>query len=248
MKKLSLAILGLAGLVAAPAMAADLAIKRAYQAPPRPLYFSWTSCYFGGNVGGVWVNKDFTGPFGGSFSADASSWLGGLQVGCNYQFAGGWVVGLQADYDWTDAHADRIGVLFPNLTESFSAKSVGSVTGRVGYAWDRFLGYIKGGVAWERDDFTFAFPAAIATFSDTRTGWTIGVGGEYAFNNWFTGFVEYDYYDFGTRTDNFVCGPVVCFVGGPVLFPLNVRETKSVVKVGVNVLFGVPGPYYAARY
>jgi outer membrane immunogenic protein len=84
------------------------------------------------------------------------------------------------------------------------------VTGRIGYAWDRVLGYVKGGVAWERDDITFAFfpTGAIATVSDTRSGGTVGVGVEYAFTNRITGFVEYDYYQFGTSSDNFVCGPI----------------------------------------
>jgi len=76
----------------------------------------------------------------------------------------------------------------------------------------------------------------------------VGVGVEYAFTNWLTGFIEYDYYNFGTRTDNVVCGPAACFVGGSTLFPFDVKETKNVVKVGLNVLFTVgPGPV-AARY
>jgi outer membrane immunogenic protein len=173
------------------------------------------------------------------------------QAGCNYQFAGGWVIGIQAGYDWTNTHIDRVGFIFPALTESFTAKSVGSVTGRIGYAWDRFLGYFKGGVAWERDDLIFAFPGVVETFTDNRrTAWTIGVGG-YAFTNWFTGFVEYDYYNFGTRTANAVCGPVTCFVGAPALLPFDVKETKNVFKVGFNVLLGGygidKGPVYG-RY
>jgi outer membrane immunogenic protein len=246
MKKLSFATLGLAALVAAPAMAADLP-KPVYKAPPPPPpipIFTWTGCYIGGNVGGLWVNKTFTAqtaPFlGQSFSSNASSAVGGLQGGCNYQFAGGWVVGIQGDYDWTNAHATRTGVLAANFTDSFSARSVGSVTGRVGYAWNRFLPYVKGGAAWERDNLTFTFPTVAATLSDTRSGWTVGVGGEYAFTNWLTGFVEYDYYNFGTRSNNFACGAVACFVGGPTLFPLSVKESKNVVKVGLNFLFG-PG-------
>ena len=35
-------------------------------------------------------------------SHDANGWLGGAQVGCNYQ-VGGWVFGIQGDYAWTDA-------------------------------------------------------------------------------------------------------------------------------------------------
>ena len=59
-----------------------------------------------------------------------------------------------------------------------------SVTGRIGYAWDRFLGYVKGGGAWERDETHFNdFPAALRYGQRDRSGWTIGVGGEYAFTN-----------------------------------------------------------------
>jgi outer membrane immunogenic protein len=252
MNKLSFATFGLAALIAGPAAAADLAVK-ARPLPPPVYIFSWTGCYFGGNVGGLWVSKDFTGPvFGQTFSADASSAVGGGQIGCNYQFAGGWVIGIQGDYDWTNANTSRTGIFFNGVpfTDSFKVRSVASVTGRIGYAWDRFLGYVKGGGAWERDNFTFTFPGVSATLSDTRSGWTVGIGGEYAFTNWLTGFVEYDYYNFGTRTNNVVCGPVACFVGGPALFPFDVKETKSVVKVGLNVLFGAgpgPGPF-AARY
>ena len=244
MKKLLLTTVSFAALAAAPAVAADMRVP-AYRAPLPVYFFSWTGCYVGGNIGGVWVEKDFTvlspaGPFfDETFSANASSVAGGLQGGCNYQCAGGWVVGIQGDYDWTDAHLDRNGALFANFTDSFTVKSVGSVTGRIGYAWDRLLGYVKGGVAWERDDMTFAFfpTGAIATLSDTRSGGTVGIGVEYALTNSITGFVEYDYYNFGTNSDNFVCGPIACF-GNTFGFPVDIKETKSVFKVGVNVLFG----------
>ena len=261
MKKILLANVAFAILVTAPSFAADLR-RPGYPPPPPappPVYvFNWTGCYVGGNVGGLWVQKDFTilpsfgpgNPFlGNSFSASASSVAGGLQGGCNYQFAGGWVVGIQGDYDWTDAHLDRDGAFFGNFTDSFSVKSVASLTARIGYAWGRFLPYVKGGGAWERDEFTFNFfpSGAIATVSTTRSGWTLGIGGEYAFTDWITGFVEYDHYNFDRGSDNFVCGPVACF-GRTFGFPVEVKETKDVFKVGVNFLWspGVGG--FGARY
>ena len=121
-------------------------------------------------------------------------------------------------------------------------------TAHFGYGWDRFLLYVKGGGAWERDELTFAFPAAIVTFSDTRNGWTVGIGGEYAFTNWLTGFVEYDYYDFGSRSHNAVCGVVACFVGGPGSVLFDVKETKNVFKVGLNFLFNAGAGPVTARY
>jgi outer membrane immunogenic protein len=246
MKKLLLSATALTALIAGPAMAADLSRPApAYKAPPPVYVFSWTGCYFGGNVGGVWVNKDITGPLGGSVSGTASSGIGGLQLGCNYQFAGGWVVGIQGDYDWANANANRTGtILGVPFTANYNVKSVASVTGRIGYAWDRFLGYVKFGGAWERDNFDFTFPARAGSFSDTRSGWTVGIGGEYAFTNWLTGFVEWDYYNFGTRSDNVVCGPAVCVVGGPTSLPFDVKETKNVLKVGLNVLFNAGAGRY----
>src|SRR5262245_6274647 len=120
MKKLTLATLALAAMAAAPAMAADLAVRKAPPPPPPVYVFSWTGCYFGGNIGGLWVNKEISGPFGGSVSADGSSWAAGVQAGCNYQFAGGWVIGVQADYDWANAGFDRNSVFFANTTTSFT--------------------------------------------------------------------------------------------------------------------------------
>src|SRR5712692_797939 len=99
MKKFLLTSVALSALVAGPAMAADLAVRAPiYKAPPPvPVYFTWTGCYVGGHVGGLWARKDwehrtpgFFGLSGGSHDAD--SWLGGVQAGCDYQFAGGWVI------------------------------------------------------------------------------------------------------------------------------------------------------------
>ena len=256
MKKILLATVALSALVAAPAMAADLGRPApAYKAPPPVYLYSWTGCYVGGFGGGVWVQKDYalTGVglagFGGvNFPAvgfgghNASSGIGGIQAGCNYQFAGGWVVGIQGDYGWTNANGSHVDPFVGLTTLQSNTKSLGSVTGRVGYAWDRFLGYVKGGGAWERDDYSWFFtavPGIALTGSETRSGWTVGVGGEYAFLDWLTGFIEYDYYDFGTRT--------VAHTGfGGLTANFDIRERKSVVKAGLNFKFGGgPGPVFA---
>jgi len=238
MKKILLATAAFAALVSAPATAADMAVK----APPPVAIFTWTGCYVGGNVGGLWARKEWTNTtfFGSGTAHDADSWLGGVQAGCNYQFAGGWVIGIQGDYDWTDAKGSSTDMLFPRETDQSKIKSLASVTGRVGYAWDRFLGYVKGGVAWERDNYSVFDPSGflLASASQTRSGWTIGIGGEYAFTEWLSGFVEYDYYDFGTR------GATFTQANGAFFANVDVKETKSVAKVGLNLRFG-PSPVVA---
>jgi outer membrane immunogenic protein len=112
--------------------------------------------------------------------------------------------------------------------------SLASVTGRVGYAWDRFLGYVKGGGAWERDSYaaTTLILGTAYRANDTRSGWTNG-GGEYAITKFLSGFVEHDYYDFGTNTTRLT--PQV-----PGLRPgfVDIEERANVVRAGLNVRFG----------
>jgi outer membrane immunogenic protein len=132
--------------------------------------------------------------------------LGGVQAGCNYQIAH-WVFGVQGDWDWSSASNSNANTVFPLFTDQSNTKSLASLTLRTGYAWDRFLLYVKGGGAWLRTDFTLQGPAAVfPTVSDTRNGWTIGVGGEYAFLDWLTGFIEGDYYGF--RNNSTSASPV----------------------------------------
>jgi outer membrane immunogenic protein len=249
MKKLLLAGAAIIALCGGSVQAADLPrLAPVYRPLPVVTYFTWTGCYVGGNVGGVWATKewfdDVPGLAGTSMGTqNANGFLGGAQGGCNYQ-VGSWVFGIQGDYDWSLATGNNTNSLFPLLTDRSNARSLASVTGRVGYASDRLLIYVKGGGAWENDDYSVlvgGFPLANA--SETRTGWTLGIGGEYAFLDFITGFLEYDFYDFGTRTNTFyTCTVALC---GAVNFPVDIRETKSVVKVGLNFKFGPTAPLLA---
>jgi outer membrane immunogenic protein len=241
MRNLLLGTVAVVALIAGPANAADLAVKAApvYKAPPPVVtYYSWTGCYVGGHVGGLWARKDWTlappDPIVGLGSHDANSWLGGVQAGCDYQFAGGWVIGIQGDYAWTEANGSHDDV-DDGTSDQTRIRSLATVTGRIGYAWDRFLGYVKGGGAWERDNydrFILGTNVLDGSASETRSGWTVGVGGEYAFTNYLSGFVEYNYYDFGTRTLTFLT-PAGAFNDN-----IDIRETKSVVRAGLNLRWG----------
>jgi outer membrane immunogenic protein len=251
MRRIALALLSTT-LLGGMAAAADLGVRGpAYKAAPPPApYFSWTGCFIGGHVGGLWATKDWTDrttPGGATFgrslgSHDADGGLGGIQAGCDYQFAGGFVVGIQGDYAWTDTDGSHADQLLTGVTDRTRIKSLSSVTGRVGYAWDRFLGYVRGGGAWERDNydvFVTSTNLTLATASETRGGWTLGVGGEYAFTPWLSGFAEYNYYDFGTRENRFITP------AGGAFGIADIKETKSVAKVGLNFRFGSGGPLYA---
>jgi outer membrane immunogenic protein len=248
-------LLGTAALIAlvTPAISADMR-PPVYKAPPPVVpVWSWSGCYLGGHAGGLWAEqKDWIvrTPGGAFFGQslgghDADGWVGGAQAGCNYQFAGGFVIGIQGDYAWADAEGSHDSAREFGVAYHSKVKSLATVTGRIGYAWDRFLGYVRGGGAWERDDYwaTTTLLGTAYTARETRPGWTIGVGGEYAFTNVLSGFVEYNYYDFGTRQIAFT--PQVAGLGPAFV---DIKETKSVVRAGLNVRFGGYAAAGAAKY
>src|SRR5262245_34851186 len=227
-----------------PAMGADLGVRPVYEPVPVVAvpHYTWTGCYVGGNGGWLWIHRDWTDPaFGrGDYgSHTASGGLGGVQAGCNYQ-VGHWVLGVQGDWDWAKATATNVNAVFPLVTDQSQVKSLASLTFRTGYAWDRFFGYVKGGGAWLKSDYSVQFPGAtVATVTTTREGWTVGVGGEYAFAPWLTGFIEYDYYNFRRNRDSFTFLCTTCGVIGPT-FPVTVTTNINVVKAGLNLKIG-PG-------
>jgi outer membrane immunogenic protein len=274
MKRFLLAAAAVTASFAVPAQAADLARPAPVYAPPPPIIavFTWTGCYVGGNGGGLWSQKTFTNttfipPFAGVVpgfgpvflpavaagadfgSQTVSGGLGGGQIGCNYQVAN-WVFGIQGDYDGVGANGDSnntgaaLGFGLLTVNNHIQIRSLASVTGRVGYAWGRFLGYVKGGGAWVRDDYSLQTAVGtgdFATASETRGGWTLGIGGEYAFLDWLTGFAEYDFYGFGTKTNNFNCTALVACAGVPATFGVDIKQNVNVFKVGVNLKFGGGG-------
>jgi outer membrane immunogenic protein len=249
MRKFLLGTAALIGL-ASPAMSADMRLP-VLKAPAVPVW-SWTGCFLGGHAGGLWAQKkDWTvrTPGGAFFGQslgghDDDGWLGGAQAGCDYQFAGGFVIGIQGDYAWADAERSHDSTREIGVAYHSKVKSLATVTGRIGYAWDRLLGYVRGGGAWERDDYwaTTIILGTAYTSRETRSGWAVAVGGEYAFTNFLSGFVEYSYYDFGTPKISFtpqVAGLRPAFV--------DVTETKSVVRAGLNLRFGGWAAPVAAR-
>jgi outer membrane immunogenic protein len=232
-KNILLAGTALATLVSGSAMAADLRPARApiYTKAPMAPAFSWTGCYVGGNAGGLWSNETWSVATTGAAQStqNITGGLAGGQIGCNYQVST-WVFGIQGDYDWANASGSTADAAFVGATDQSNVNSLASVTGRVGYAWDRFLGYVKGGGAWVKDGYSVTTAAGlVASAGETRNGWTLGVGGEYAFTDWLSGFAEYDYYNFGTTTDT--------FVGTVGTATSNIKQNVSVAKAGVNFKF-----------
>jgi outer membrane immunogenic protein len=236
MKKL---LLGAAALIAfaAPAVAADMPAHAYTKAPiytPPQVIYNWTGFYIGGHVGGAFAGDN-------SLLGNSGRFMGGVQGGADYQFANNFVIGAEAQYSWLSSNNSN--VVFPGTTlVSANNNQLGSVTGRVGYAWGPALLYAKGGFAW-RDNPNIGVtvggvPAAFTTTGPQNNGYTVGAGLEYMFAPNWSAKAEYQYYNFGSTT----------FTGGPApIVGSRFRDDEHTVKVGVNYRFGWRGPV-ATRY
>jgi outer membrane immunogenic protein len=217
MKRQFLAGAALAALMAGSAFAADMPLKAA---APIALY-DWGGMYLGGVVGGAWGTNDISDPGLGIVGTllgvpvvqtnNPSGFIGGIEGGSRYQF-GKLVIGTEADITWGDLNNTSTSgfgapLLPPGvITRSLTAdtKWTATAVSTVGIAHNNWLLYGKAGVAWEKVDYTDNWSAAgvnlfNGTGSDSRVGWTVGTGVEWAFNNSWSVKVEYDYLDFGTR-------------------------------------------------
>jgi outer membrane immunogenic protein len=205
----SIFLTGIAALVFAggPALAADFALKAPVYAPA----YSWQGCYAGFNGGGVWNSTSYNigynnpgfqaasfvaGAVPTYYSENVSSGILGGQAGCNLQ-SGWFVYGVEGDAEWVNhTGSDAINTHAPGFAPGFGIvtqklESISTIRARVGYALDHLLLYGTGGIALgnTNDFYRFAFPATNSlyenTYSNTRNGWTLGAGAEYAFGyNW----------------------------------------------------------------
>ena len=246
MKRLLLTTVSALALISArPGFAADLPTRMPVKAAPAPLPALlpafWSGCYLGGHLGWGWGSKTFADTPNGvladfllgqsSVDVDTDGFLGGGQIGCDYQFATSWVIGLEGNFSWANIKGSSSPPAFIG-TETFDAKTnwLASVTGRLGYGWDRWLLYAKGGVAWANDKYNITNYLGTWATSETRTGWTVGGGLEWAFANNWSAKLEYQFYDFGNRDLTFASAGF----GNEVE---NVKQQIQTVKLGLNFRF-----------
>jgi outer membrane immunogenic protein len=170
--------------------------------------FTWTGGYVGGELGYGWGSAT-TG--GASFSADGIG--GGLYTGYNFQPGSNFVLGIEGDITAHDMSGSAGGISVSNPWNA-------TLRGRAGFAFDRFLIYGTGGVAFGDVKVTNGGLAD----SQWRTGWTAGGGVEAAITNSLIGRVEYRYTDLGTAT--YATAPAT-----------SVGFTSNQVLVGVGVKF-----------
>ena len=276
--KTTMTAAGLAALaLSAQANAADLGARPYTKAPPMiaaPIY-NWTGFYAGINAGYGFSDRDTITTTGqvlanvnnvnggarpGTVNLSRDGFVGGGQIGYNWQTGPNWVFGIETDIQYTDFNRTTTVVTAPlpptagTLNNTFTTKMdyFGTVRGRLGYTWGATMLYGTGGFAYGGVDNSASFfgPPAFAgqlqfvgRDRSTRTGYTVGGGIEHMFSpNWSVK-AEYLYYDLGSSNLNVAVIPGSG--GGGTGYSTTIRNDGHIVRAGLNYKFGGP---VVARY
>jgi high affinity Mn2+ porin len=212
------------------------------KAPPRATpNFDWTGFYVGGHVGYARGNArvNLVDDDAISFKKSFGSLTGGLQGGYNYVLPSRLLFGVEADMTFLNALAADDVAWFRTTIETDSAEKIdymGTVRGRVGYAFDHWMVYATGGFAWSLGRF-LETPGAVDDVDKLlhlHTGWAAGAGAEVAIApNWIAR-LEYLYRNFGHAEVTFPSGTTA---GSS----YDVHE----IRAGLNYKLGSPRPYVA---
>ncbi|MBV8837065.1 MAG: porin family protein [Alphaproteobacteria bacterium] len=249
MKKFVVAAVGLLALSVSSASAADLGPRMVTKAPPMyPVVYNWTGFYVGLNGGGGWARKawDLQSATTLAFLPESSHTLsGGVvggQIGYRWQLSPSWVVGLEAQGDWARLTGSGVSAI-PGLVDNSQVNAFGLFTGQVGYAFNNWLLYTKGGAAVVGDKYWHNNLAGftVDTTTETRWGGVVGAGIEYGFlPNWSVA-LEYDHLFMGTRTLGFTN------VNGAIGNTDRIKQDVDLLTARVNYRFDWGGPV-VARY
>ncbi|WP_376709166.1 outer membrane protein [Pseudochrobactrum lubricantis] len=207
------------------AFAADAIVSAPEPAPVQDYTtFNWSGAYIGAHAGYGWgKTRDVDHPKpADSPEKKLKGGLGGLQAGYNWQFDNNIVLGAEADVTFGAIKKNWDGTAINKDSPYYTRDKIGThgtVRARLGYAADRFLPYVTGGLAWADVKHTLGCydrsatlsgtgyacttgssgnkPAFNTEKSKTSVGYTVGAGLEYAVTDNWTVKGEYLFTDLG---------------------------------------------------
>ena len=205
----------------------------------------WTGLYVGGHLGAGFGRSDWSDPFPPPPTGDrvnVGGALGGLQIGVNYQIGqlvvGAELAGSLSRLQGTETcfggfqPASSAGLNCENTTQHLAM-----LTGRLGYAVDRNLFYVKAGGALAREGHTLNSNVVpdgeISSRTVSSPGWVIGAGVEHALTGRWSVNAEYKYLDFGSRSVDFTVPTAFSAASSE-----TIRSQRHLLTVGVNYRFG----------
>jgi len=240
------------------AMAADLPMK----APPimAPVDY-WSGFYIGGNGGYGWDKVKSTElapgtnafPTGTVFNtSNGTGWTAGVQAGYNWLLAPHFLFGVEGEYSWANINGSDTTVSTVPRLLGFTSYSTSNLkdfalgTARVGYVEANWLFYAKAGAAWGEANGTGIATAANGTLFETsthfvsRSGYVVGVGGEWSFAPNWSARIEYDHIFFDART--------VSITGTVDTSFSSSGSNVDLVRAGINYRFNWGGAPLVAKY
>jgi outer membrane immunogenic protein len=242
-----------------------------YPAFPPPYYgsYNWSGVYFGGQFGGAWDRINNKWPetdryflAGTRIDTKDAAIGGGGQIGYQQQW-GNWLLGVEVGAlrfsDLTDRVVTDLNPTFntpgngvPNGVEN-DVKWAVTFTPRLGYVWDRWLVYAKGGYALMDFHTTtvqcctplntpgnpFVNPSVTTRSDEWHGGWVAGGGFEFALTNYASFGVDYQQIFIDDETHS---GPAVpapgLIVNAPLIGKTNVDGDINIVTARLNFRFG----------
>ena len=235
------------GLGVPAAFAADRGVP-AYTPPPPPApVYTWNGCYVGASAGTSSGNSQHFDAAGNAITNgfDLSGFIGGGQLGCNWQW-GAWVFGIEGDGSAVNKSGQgfelqpipRPNTLWISETQERWFVTARGKLGLTNFWWfgDKTMVYVTGGGAWAKIDASeWLTTNPIATGhqeSNTRSGWTVGGGIEYALGYGWSVKSEFLYADFGTFT-TFTSPPF----NAANIFSRDVKVKDYIWRAGMNYKF-----------
>jgi len=186
------------------ALAADLGSPRLppperYDAPARPSRPGlWQGFYWGLNGGYGWGDSSFDTDTDGA-SSGPEGWLASATAGYNYMVGPNFLLGVEGDLGFMNISNDDKEVNGSVYRTSFGPWW-GTLRGRAGIAMGRLLVYGTGGLAFAAVEEDVITGADKVSNEDWRSGWVVGGGVEFAFNENVSAKVEYLHMDFGSHS------------------------------------------------
>lgn len=244
MKKILLAMASAVtiALISGSAYSADPIVEEVFIPPPPP---SWGGMYIGAHLGYGWGDRDgcmdvpdLDGVCGPPippipFDYDQSGWLVGGQIGYNYMMSPRWLIGLEVDASFADIDGDTRSTIIGPISQfgqgEYSWLASGKV--RLGYAFgatQNWMVYGVAGAGFSGFDYSGNFGCS---FDQTRSGWLLGLGGEYRISARASVKAEYNYVDYGSESDT-------CSVLSIIPAYVDTKATQQLLKVGFNYKIG----------
>lgn len=188
---------------------------------PTPPY--WGGVYVGGYAGYGWGKNSTTETGANIYNGTGNGWghnvegtMGGVRVGYDWESVG-LILGIEAGLGYLGVEGDGADPASTGL-DTVSILATGpyaELTGRIGFAPDQMLYYMKGGAAFADLDLAVVDSCVTGACSTTainagndgiETGWIAGVGIGYALSQRLSVNIEYEYIRFDSLTVTGISG------------------------------------------